>query len=136
MKHICTNCNTEFSYMPSQSLGKYCSHKCRGEYMIKQRFTTNVVWNKKMGHYLKEIRGNKCEVCNITEHNNKPLTFQIDHVNGDRMDNRFENLKVICPNCHTQTKTWGAGNVSEEGKIRMIEGAKKGAMISNSRYYG
>lgn len=136
MKHNCTNCNIEFTCMPSQSSGKYCSHKCRSEYLIKQRFKENVAWNKRMGTYLKEVRGNRCEVCGITEHNGKPLTFQIDHINGDRMDNRYENLQVICPNCHTQTKTWGVKNASKEGKKRMIEGAKKGAMISNNRSHG
>ena len=33
--------------------------------------------------------------CGIIEHNGKPITFQVDHKNGDRTDNRFENLKIV-----------------------------------------
>lgn len=40
-----------------------------------------------------------------------PLTLQLDHINGDNRDNRLENLRVLCPNCHSQTATWGGRNV-------------------------
>jgi 5-methylcytosine-specific restriction endonuclease McrA len=58
-------------------------------------------------------------VCDITEHNGKPITLQIDHIDGDRENNTFENLRFICPNCHSQTETWGIGNISEEGKLKL-----------------
>ena len=124
MKAKCINCDCEFDYLPSQKNGKYCSNKCQGEYQLKNRFTIGSKWKQSMGKYLKKIRGNKCEVCDITEHNGKPIVFQIDHINGNREDNRYENLQIICPNCHSQTKTWGVKNASKEGRMRMLLGKK------------
>ena len=49
---------------------------------------------------------NKCSICGIVEWNNKPLTMQIDHINGVSNDNRIENLRMVCPNCHSQTETF------------------------------
>ena len=48
----------------------------------------------------------KCVLCgNIGEHLNKPLTLQMDHINGKNNDHRLENLRWLCPNCHCQTDT-------------------------------
>jgi hypothetical protein len=34
----------------------------------------------------------------------------LHHVNGDKRDNRLANLALLCPNCHSQTETWGRRN--------------------------
>jgi hypothetical protein len=39
----------------------------------------------------------------------KPMTLEVDHVNGDRNDDRLENLRLLCPNCHAVTGTWCRG---------------------------
>jgi Zn finger protein HypA/HybF involved in hydrogenase expression len=54
---------------------------------------------------------NKCCLCGIDPvWNDKVLTLQLDHINGIHNDNRIENLRIICPNCHSQTKTFGRKN--------------------------
>lgn len=50
---------------------------------------------------------NKCYECGCgPEWNGKDLVLQLEHKNGDGLDNRLENLSVLCPNCHSQTKTF------------------------------
>lgn len=50
---------------------------------------------------------NKCQECGLLGHwNGKTLILQLDHINGVANDNRIENLRILCPNCHTQTETY------------------------------
>lgn len=55
----------------------------------------------------------ECQECgNAGEYNGRPLTLQLDHINGVNNDNRIENLRFLCPNCHSQTDTFCGGNKS------------------------
>lgn len=57
----------------------------------------------------------KCAICtNIGEWNNQKLTLQLDHINGVNTDNRLENLRFLCPNCHSQTDTYTGKNTKRE----------------------
>ena len=53
----------------------------------------------------------KCDECDIKDYNGKPLSFELDHINGKRDDHRLENLRFLCPNCHSQTKTFRGKNL-------------------------
>lgn len=55
----------------------------------------------------------RCSVCRITEWLGNQLSLHLDHINGTHNDNRFENLRFLCPNCHQQTNTWGGKNRRE-----------------------
>jgi len=52
----------------------------------------------------------KCAICGIKEWQGKTLSLELDHINGVNNDNRLENLRFLCPNCHSQTTTYGAKN--------------------------
>ena len=56
------------------------------------------------------ILENRCRDCGLMEWRGRAITLHLDHVNGERFDNRTENLRLLCPNCHSQTQTYCGRN--------------------------
>ena len=52
----------------------------------------------------------KCQICGINEWLGQKLSLQLDHINGINNDHRIENLRFLCPNCHSQTETYAGKN--------------------------
>jgi len=71
------------------------------------------------------IKKHKCEVCNNTHWNNFPIPLELEHCNGINVDNRIENLKLLCPNCHSLTSTYKALNKGN-GRHKRMERYKEG----------
>lgn len=71
---------------------------------------------EKLGNEYKRIRileeqENKCLICKIPPiWNEKKLVFHLDHIDGNKHDESRENLRLLCPNCHSQTPTWCSKN--------------------------
>lgn len=109
----CLNCNTSLVGLCGS---KFCSNTCQGEYQ-RQDSIRRIELGEKVSHhvlksYLLEKFKHICQDCGTGNiWNNKPLTLQIDHVDGNSDNNKLDNLTVLCPNCHTQTSTWCARNI-------------------------
>lgn len=52
----------------------------------------------------------ECYECGITDWRGKRLALHLDHINGVRNDQRLENLRLLCPNCHSLTETYAGRN--------------------------
>ena len=48
----------------------------------------------------------KCNCCDLDQWCGKEITLELNHINGNNLDNRLENLELLCPNCHSQTPTF------------------------------
>ena len=70
--------------------------------------------------YLLEARGHRCERCGLGEWMGEPIPLELDHISGDTDDNRAENLRLLCPNCHAQTETYKGANKGKNGKRQQM----------------
>lgn len=132
MKARCKHCEVEFTYSPSQSTGTYCSNKCQGLYKLYNDTIPRVErgevnQNNTLRKYLKETKGYSCTECGITDsYNGKPITLQVDHIDGNSDNNFPNNLRLLCPNCHSQTETWVRRNKKTNKRNLYLQAYKAG----------
>lgn len=83
---------------------------------------------KSLSYPLIQLRGHKCENCQLSEWLGQPITLQVHHIDGDRSNNNFENLQLLCPNCHSLTDNYCKKNskketISEERYVAALKNA-------------
>lgn len=103
-EHRCTLCDKVFRNGPA--LGGHARFHWSPEQLV-------ISLQSKSGRSRRKAllvagRAYRCELCNLEPFwNGAVLTLQLDHVDGNHQNNVIENLRFLCPNCHTQTSTYG-----------------------------
>lgn len=124
MVYICRHCDKSFKRDGGVSYGYYCSNRCQMDFQYFQRlqkwfegidpgWTGHTVQLKPfIRRYLLEKYNYACVLCGWDQRHpidGKPLV-EIDHVDGNAKNCAEENLRVLCPNCHSMTPTFRARN--------------------------
>lgn len=118
----CLMCSEEFK---SRHDSKYCSRQCMFKFQEIKRFRD---WyedgvnfkNKSIRDFLTIVFGYRCHICRISEWNGKPITLEVEHIDGNSEDSSKENVCLLCPNCHSQTETYKGKNIGNGRHIRRL----------------
>lgn len=126
VKH-CKSCEKELLL----SERTYCSNRCQIEYQYREyikrwlegKETGYVGKTKQLSKYVRryiyQVKGTKCSLCEWDERHpvDGSILTEIDHIDGKVENTVFENLRVLCPNCHSMTPTFRARN-KNSGRVR------------------
>ena len=128
----CPNCGKEFKNLFAMSAHKGHCLGLNNYHNRSQEAKDKMSWNRDKILFEKEeifcensrfetgyakkallkfkIKKYECEICKIVEWQGKELVLELDHINGNNRDHRIENIRFLCPNCHSQTPNWRGRN--------------------------
>lgn len=122
-KYHCLFCGSENMWGHSK-INRYCNNVCQAQYKWINETIPRIESGggtcgstPTLKKYLIEKFGEQCSECGIKSiWNSKPLSLQLDHIDGDSDNNYPSNLRLLCPNCHSQTETFGNGGLGNRYK--------------------
>lgn len=124
VKSQCLRCGKQEEKI--NTTGKYCSNKCQALYQTEKKidkWLREGKWENSgkqipgwMKRYIREQTG-CCSVCGIKEWNGAPIVLEVDHIDGIWFNNSPDNLRALCPNCHSQTETFKNKNNGNGRKL-------------------
>lgn len=96
MKRILQNLSVDTSHWTGQAWSKDQQLKDWSEYTHTRSVKKQLI----------KTRGHKCEDCDRTQWKGADIPLEIHHVDGDKTNNTYDNLQLMCPNCHAMTDNW------------------------------
>lgn len=143
-KYYCLNCGKEL-VNTKHSKHKYCSNSCQQEYeyklwVEKYKQDNSIAKSSKWGQIPNQLRRyifekfeNKCCLCGWSEINpyTNTLPLEIDHIDGNSENNLENNLRLICPNCHSLTFTYRGANRGNGRNITWVIKPKDDSLSEN-----
>ena len=132
-KFNCQHCGIEFNFKGYSRTHKFCSLDCSyGFQTAKKNNRREKLYQdwlngidlelenprKLIREFLIKRDGYKCSCCGIDKWNGKDITLWSDHIDGDATNNHHSNFRLICPNCDSQSETFGAKNYGKGRKSR------------------
>lgn len=125
---VCLYCGKDFNTQAKEQ--KFCNNLCQAKHNSAQKIQNwkNVTENNQQHKMTKLIRSyllqkynNKCCICGWGEINpfSKRIPLEVEHIDGNPENNKESNLKIICPNCHSLTKTYKGANKGNGRYTRM-----------------
>jgi Zn finger protein HypA/HybF involved in hydrogenase expression len=78
--------------------------------------------NNQLKHYMTRYLGffYRCDMCHIDSWQNQPIGLELDHIDGNNTNNELSNLRLLCPNCHSQTGNYKGRNINT-GKVKVTD---------------
>lgn len=105
LDHFCAVCQKQI-FVRKQ---KYCSDECSSSFKTNKPFDARSYKQKREKVF--EEQNHSCNKCKNSLWNGQSIPLELEHIDGNRSNNKRENLEGICPNCHAQTPTYKGKNI-------------------------